>query len=177
MRALTEFVDWLRLRPGVEVPDFDPLDGGVEAEVLFLFEKPGPMTASGGAKGGSGFISRNNDDPTADATFRFMLEAGIERRRTAIWNLVPWWNGTRAISYEEQQAGAIACKLLVNLLPKMRCIVLVGARAARMKGHFDDMKLPVIVSAHPSPLVRATLPERWSHIPAQWAEALVYLGR
>jgi hypothetical protein len=56
----------------VEVPEFDPLDGGVEAQVLFLFEKPGPMTAElGGSKrSGSGFISRNNDDPTAEATFK-----------------------------------------------------------------------------------------------------------
>ena len=30
----------LRLRGGVEVPEFDPLDGGVDAQVLFLFEKP-----------------------------------------------------------------------------------------------------------------------------------------
>ena len=35
----------LRGREGVEVPEFDPLDGGIDAQVLFLFEKPGPMTA------------------------------------------------------------------------------------------------------------------------------------
>ena len=40
-----------------EVPDFDPLDGGVEARALFLFEKPGRMTAG---QSGSGFISRDN---------------------------------------------------------------------------------------------------------------------
>jgi hypothetical protein len=51
-----------RLREhGFDVPEFDPLDGGINAQVLFLFEKPGPMTAS---EGGSGFISRNNDDPS-----------------------------------------------------------------------------------------------------------------
>ncbi len=40
---------------GVEVPEFDPLDGGINAEVLFLFEKPGPMTAEDGRRAGSGF--------------------------------------------------------------------------------------------------------------------------
>lgn len=77
------------------VPDFDPLDGGIAAEVLFLMEKPGPRTDNTGAKGhaGSGFISRDNDDPTAEAILRFMEEAGIARKRSILWNTVPWWNG------------------------------------------------------------------------------------
>jgi hypothetical protein len=49
------------------VPDFDPLDGGVNAQVLFLLEKPGPMAAEDGKRAGSGFISRDNDDGTAEA--------------------------------------------------------------------------------------------------------------
>src|SRR5580700_5316391 len=69
---LTAFAAKLRERGLMEVPDFDPLDGGIHARVLFLFEKPGPMTAAGGNRTGSGFISRNNDDATADAAFRFM---------------------------------------------------------------------------------------------------------
>src|ERR1700733_350011 len=74
---LTAYAAKLRLRGAVEVPDFDPLDGGVNARVLFLFEKPGPMTADGSAfsGSGSGFISRNNDDPTAEATIAFMGKA------------------------------------------------------------------------------------------------------
>jgi hypothetical protein len=43
----------------VKVPKFDPLDAGIDARVLFLFEKPGPRTVG---QNGSGFISRNNDD-------------------------------------------------------------------------------------------------------------------
>jgi hypothetical protein len=38
MIELAKYAERLR-RPGVEVPDFDPLDGGVEALVVFLFEK------------------------------------------------------------------------------------------------------------------------------------------
>jgi hypothetical protein len=75
---LTAYVATLRDRGMSEVPDFDPLDSGKDARVLFLFEKPGPKTSEVG--GGSGFISRNNDDPTAEATFRFMQEANIPRR-------------------------------------------------------------------------------------------------
>ena len=42
MKPLNEYVAKLRRdRENVEVPDFDPLDGGIDARVLFLFEKPG----------------------------------------------------------------------------------------------------------------------------------------
>src|SRR5882672_5086390 len=87
---LTAYAAELRQRDNVQVPDFDPLDGGVNARVLFLFEKPGPMTAESGPRTGSGFISRDNDDPTAEATFKFMQQAGIPRKLTVIWNIVPW---------------------------------------------------------------------------------------
>jgi hypothetical protein len=43
-----------------------------------------------GARGGSGFISRNNDDRTAEATWDFMEEARIPRAATVTWNVVPW---------------------------------------------------------------------------------------
>ena len=42
---LTKFVADLRKRHHPwKFPDFDPRDGGVDATILFLFEKPGPMT-------------------------------------------------------------------------------------------------------------------------------------
>jgi hypothetical protein len=44
----------------------NPFDGGIAAQLLFLFEKPGPMTDG---KNGAGFISRNIVDPIAEATF------------------------------------------------------------------------------------------------------------
>jgi hypothetical protein len=80
VHPLTAYASKVRRdRAPVEVPEFDPLDGGTDARVLFLFEKPGPMTAASGKRTGSGFISRNNDDATAEATFKFMQQAGIPR--------------------------------------------------------------------------------------------------
>ena len=40
-------------------------NGGVEATILFLLERPGPMTVpkGRGVRVGSGFINRDNDDP------------------------------------------------------------------------------------------------------------------
>lgn len=71
---------------GGEFPDFEPLDGGINAEALFLFEKPGPATVR---NGGSGFISRNTNDATAESIRKFMRKAGTSRECTITWNVVP----------------------------------------------------------------------------------------
>src|ERR1700682_1396185 len=105
---LTAYAAKLRLRDSVEVPEFDPLDGGIDALVLFLAEKPGPMTADGskfGARSGAGFISRDNDDPSAEATIDFMHKAGIPRKLTVAWNVIPWWNATRKVTGAELRDG------------------------------------------------------------------------
>ena len=196
MRALNEYVAGLRKRPGVEVhfdppdgpqvdnaqpparievPDFDPLDGGVDAIILFLFEKPGPMTSATTAgartRTGSGFISRDNDDSTAENTFMFMREAGIPRKQTVTWNVVPWWNGTRKVTAAELREGAEETRRLTGLLPKLRVVVFVGEKASRARPHLEDTGLAFFSSAHPSPIVRATQPDKWREIPSVWAEA------
>lgn len=167
MAPLTAYAARLRERGSVEVPDFDPLDAGIHAQILFLFEKPGPMTAS---SGGSGFISRNNDDPSAEATFNFMTRAGIPRNLTLTWNVIPWWNGTRRITTDELRQGVASVRELINLLPSLRAVVLVGRKAAKAKPYLStETNLAVFTSAHPSPLVRASHPESWNAIPSQWA--------
>lgn len=178
VRPLTVFTEALRSETGLEVPDFDPLDGGAEAEVLFLFEKPGPMTAADGSgrRVGSGFISRDNDDPTAEATFNFMRQAGIDRKRTITWNMVPGWNGTRKITNAELASGLDSLSDLIALLPRLRVVVLVGRKAARARRYLEERGMPVIVSDHPSPLVRAKFPDRWAAIPAVWSEAWKFLS-
>jgi len=170
MVPLANFVQTLRLtNPGWEFPDFDPLDGGVEAEILFLFEKPGPMTSA--KNKGSGFISRNNDDPTAHATFVFMNEAGLKRKRTLIWNVIPGWNGTRKVTASELRLGVVQLEALIPLLPNLTTIVLVGSKAKRAMRLLKPMGLCILTSAHPSPIVRATRLEEWRAIPTVWAKA------
>ncbi len=169
---LTEYTARLRERGNVEVPNFDPLDGGVEARALFLFEKPGPMTAENriGKRAGSGFISRNNDDPTAEATFQFMEAAEIPRKETIIWNVVPWWNGTRKIKNAELKEGVAYVKELIGLLPKLRAVILVGKRAAAARPYLDGSGLALFTSDHPSPLVKARWLDRWLAITSEWAK-------
>jgi len=173
IQPLTAYVAKLRERAFGEVPDFDPFDGGTDARVLFLFEKPGPMTANGSRKRvGSGFISRNNDDPTAQATFDFMQRARIPRRLTVTWNLIPWWNGTRQVTGRELQDGFNCLQELIAQLPKLRAVVLVGQHAGKAERYLNETypSVRVFTSAHPSPLVRARFPKRWNGIPSRWAK-------
>lgn len=172
IKPLAEFAADIRLRHGVEVPEFDPLDGGVGASMLFLFEKPGPMTSDVKiGRTGSGFISRDNDDPTAEATHQFMKAAGIPRAETITWNVVPGWNGTRKITADELREGVAEVERLVMLLPRLRVVVLVGKKAGRAAPLLRSSGLLLFESAHPSPLVRASRPDEWASIPSIWAKA------
>ena len=174
---LSAYVHRLRAdNPAIEFPYFDPADGGIDADMLFLFEKPGRKTSERG--GGSGFISRNNDDPTAEATFNFMKKALIKRKRTVIWNLIPGWNRTRTVTRLEIKEGISRLRELIVLLEKVRMIVLVGNRAQSAEKFIRkldlgyDRKLDIATSAHPSPLVRARHPDLWNSIPLRWADAM-----
>ena len=176
---LRDFAAALRRSGEGEVPDFDPLDGGVDARVLFLFEKPGPMTDPNwlGARLGSGFVSRDNDDDTAEAIFRFMQIAGLARHDVIIWNTVPRWNGTRKIAAEEMHEAAQVLDGLIELLPRLSVVVLVGKRAQRTRPVFEKRRpsLPFYSSAHPSPIARASRRALWDDIPNEWTKACAHL--
>ncbi len=117
------------------------------------------------ARSGSGFISRDNDDPTAEATYRFMVQVRLHRESTILWNVVPGWNGTRKITGPEHRAGVVAAIELTRLLPKLKIVVLVGNKAARSLPLIESAGFKVMVSDHPSPIVRATRRDRWDAIP------------
>ena len=127
------------------------------------------MTSAAGQ--GSGFISRDNNDPTAEAIFGFMKEASLPRERTVIWNVIPGWNGTLRITPAELRDGINALESLLRLIPELRTIVLVGRKAERAKLLVEPRGVRVFVSAHPSPQVRASRPDAWRAIPSIWAQA------
>jgi hypothetical protein len=173
MTALVRYATDLRAsRPGEEIPDFDPISGGKDAEILFLLEKPGPATSRKG--GGSGFISLDNDDPTAETVSGFYRDIGLDRRRTLHWNIVPGWNGTRKVTRDELKHGVEALSDLIDLLPKLRLVIFVGNRARRAEKLLRKLRpeLRFAHSAHPSPIVRASNRAMWDAIPRQWAAAM-----
>ena len=164
IKPLTNYVDTLRAEGFGDVPYFDPMDGGVNATSLFLLEKPGPMASS------SGFISRNNNDPTANNIFNFMEQAKIGRETTCLWNTVPGWNGSRKITSAELKAGAACLQRLFPLLQKLRVVVLIGKKAQRMEPLIADRRIEILTSYHPSPITYATAPDKWATIPKEWVK-------
>ncbi len=81
-------------QPEIVVPHFDPAETGVRSQVLLLLEAPGPKTVP--EWGGSGFISVDNDDPTAQNLWRTRDEVGFYRG-VLVWNIVPWVLGRASV--------------------------------------------------------------------------------
>jgi hypothetical protein len=71
--------------PDVIVPHFDPAEAGVSARALLLLEAPGPKTVP--EWGGSGFISVDNNDVTAQNTWNARNDAGLHDH-TLAWNIL-----------------------------------------------------------------------------------------
>ena len=153
IRPLTEFVYRIRKERGLnnEVPFFDPFDGGIRAQCLFLLEAPGPKAVE------SGFISRNNPDETAANTFKLNKEADIQRSDTIFWNIVPWYIGDgkqiRSANLKDIEEGFRYLDDLINLLPNLKAIALVGRKAQKVKHKIKELypNFEPFESYHPSP--------------------------
>lgn len=151
---LTAFVHRLRQKMGPDygIPHFDPFDGGVGAEILYLLEAPGRKAVQ------AGFISRNNPDETAKNFFLLNAEAGIDRALTVSWNIVPWYIGTgskiRSATSSDINLGIQSLSELMGLLSNLRSIVFIGAKAAKARPLVATLKpsLSMFESPHPSPL-------------------------
>lgn len=150
---LSGFVQQLRAKvTNGFIPEFDPWDGGIDAEVLYLLEAPGPKAVL------SGFISRNNPDETAKNFFELNIEAGIPRKRTICWNAVPWYIGSgtkiRSAKSDDLNDGLLPLFTLLNLLPKLRAVVLVGRKAEYASKELQRIRpdLKIFQTPHPSPM-------------------------
>lgn len=155
--------DWTasfeRRTAGRVVPRFDPAEAGVDSRVLFVLEAPGPMTnaLSGNRRPGSGFISVDNDDPTAANLWAARDAAGLHDDYLA-WNIVPWYLGPASVkpNVAEVAEGAQALLEVMRLLPNLEIVVLAGLFA--QKGWRDNIArsnqrpdVQVVATWHPGP--------------------------
>ena len=158
---LTTFVETIRKETGLnrEIPYFDPLDGGINAKCLFLFEAPGPRAVF------SGFISRNNPDETAKNFFEFNQQAGLARELTISWNIVPWYIGTgskiRPADKNDIEKGKEYFFRLLSLLQHLQLIVLSGKKAQKAETWITTARpdITLIKMPHPSPLFINNAPD------------------
>ena len=169
---LTDYVEHLRKTLGCnqEIPYFDPCDGGINAKLLFLLEAPGPKAIS------SGFISRDNPDPTARSMTHIFSECGIPRQETISWNIVPWYVGgegrIRPVNKKEIKAGIQALKSLQPLLPNLRVVVLMGRKAQSAKSEVENIfQTKVLTCPHPSPRVFRVWPAKREEIKSVFLQA------
>jgi uracil-DNA glycosylase family 4 len=153
MRSLNVFIEKLRLEhPNRKFPNFDPNDGGSNAQIIFVLEAPGPKVLD------TYLISRNNPDQTAH-NMRYLLQtANIKREDTLLWNVVPWIiceNGRNVTPVKQEiNEGANYLIQLIKILPNVKAIVLVGKKAQMAEKHLCDIglqQLKIFKTLHPSP--------------------------
>ncbi len=121
---------------GRTVPWFDPEGGGEDAQLLFLMQDPSEVAA------GTGFVSTDNDDPSARNATLACESADLPGRLRVHWNVFPHWvnvvrqrqhvDPTRPPqSYSQATDAAVHFlgELLGHLLPRLQVIVLLGRHA------------------------------------------------
>jgi uracil-DNA glycosylase len=174
LRALA---DRIAREQGAQVPDPDPLDGGVGARLLILLETPGPSI------GRTGFVSRDNDTGTAANLGRFLDEAGVARADTLIWNAVPFvihapGARNRAPRAGEIRAGAGYLDPLLALLPRLRAVVLSGRVAGLLAPQVAHLRPELALERvpHPSPTYVCTSPTVPARIRAGLHAAATHLA-
>lgn len=177
--------DWsqrLAAKRGALVPFIDPGDAGTKARVVILVDGPGPSTAAG-TRPGSGFVSVDNDNRTAENFWTHRKKAGLDHTMTLQWNVVPWYVGVegqspRRPNLRELKDGCAAFEEMLRMLPDLRAVVTCGKVAhegwTRNLSHLDA-RLEVIQTVHPSPLSMNT-PAKHAAFGAALARARVAAG-
>ncbi len=157
IQPLQYWATQLQFRRRDMVPHFDPAGGGCDARVLVVHETPGPMTGSGTSRPGSGFVSVDNDDPSAQQMWLLHNDVGLEQSECVHWNIVPWYlpeAGAKPTARDLKE-GTDAMLHLLPLLPRLEVVILTGMLARRgWEKHIRPIRrdLPVIETWHPSPL-------------------------
>ena len=125
--AINQFIDKLggkRARPSF--PYIPPICGGIEALALSVSRDQGPIA---GGINGSGFLSIENDDPSAERMGRFR-EAGIDYGRVS--RGMPTRGSSTATRQRRAGRGRRASlRDLIGLIPRLRVVILHGTAAAK----------------------------------------------
>lgn len=182
---VNHLVDELRKQERGCVPYVPPMYGGVSARLLSVLCDPGPMTQEGQ---GSGFISMENDDPTAEAVDNYFANAGIGAMEIVPWNAYPWYIN-RVPRAAELKHGTGPLLEIVKLLPDLRIVMVHGVSAqqswkyfARRFGSLPGMHGIRVISTyhtsrqafwHSDPSVREA---RREHLRNAFAEAAAVLN-
>lgn len=159
------------------MPYADPDFGGTHARILFLHESLGPQAS---AEHGSGFVSPDNNDPSAERFWRLSRDAGLPRDSYINWNVVPWYLSGTARNQNATAADAQAAlpylHEFITLLADLQVVVVMGSFAQRWWFRYlidcpDSRVLPVLAAPHPSSRAGISNPRFQQDIFAAMVEA------
>lgn len=182
---LNQFIDELgRLDHAGHPPYIAPMYKGVRCHGLAVLRDPGPKA---GGTDGSGFLSIENDDPTAERQHHFMHEAGIDPADVLPWNAYPWYINAKPTT-RQLRYGTDPLRRVIEMLPDLRAVLLLGSDAAHAWKLFEAMQgqalrdrdLAVVECYHPSrqalfhpdPFVRAAREDSIRRAFTEYAAAL-----
>jgi uracil-DNA glycosylase len=135
------------------MPYVSPIMGGVNAKVLFVFQDPGPKTAP---ERGSGMLSPENDDPSAELLMRCLAAAGLPLKAMTAWNAYPWYLPQQQTPTASMlEAGTGPLERLLELLPDVTVVCLCGSVAHDFWDRFQKIYPSIdgryaIKTLHPS---------------------------
>lgn len=147
------------------VPYVAPVNGGTKARLLAVLRDPGPKTQG---DTGSGMLSIENDDPTAERYSTFLSAAGIKVGDLLPWNIYPWYINANPTP-QQLQHGLEPLRRVLDLLGNLK-VVMVHGGAAQRGWRLFAQAYPTIASRyqvietyhpsrqalrHPDPAVRA----------------------
>lgn len=152
LAPINQLVDALRSEEGEWMPYVAPTYGGIEARILAVFRDPGPRTQQ---DKGSGFLSLENDDPSAERHLGFVTDAGISPTDLTVWNTYPWYINRNPASGEIDR-GLDPLRRLIDLLPELQVVIAHGGAAQTAWQRFERKypraadRLEVIKTYHTS---------------------------
>jgi hypothetical protein len=120
-----DLVDELRAQhPGRTVPHVAPTSLGVEARLLVVHRSP---AAPAGVADGEPLLSVEGDDGGSERLHGLLTAAGIDPSLALPWNAVPWSvDPEQPLSAADAKAGRLVLARVVDLLPRLRVVVLHG---------------------------------------------------
>ncbi len=115
------------------LPQFDPADAGVRAEVLLLLKSPGSGAAN------RGIVSLDTGDAPAERLREAVERAGLSRSTLAVWNVIPWPldRPNRSLRVAELDRAFPALRAVIDRLPRLRAVVLMGGATHRAWERFE----------------------------------------